>query len=52
MDKTFTQKKIFNIEKLLEMGAPDGASSRYSWANADWASKWPTEEVWFVRLSK
>ena len=46
------RKNNFNIEKLLEMGAPDGASSRYSWANADWASKWPTEEVWFVRLSK
>lgn len=26
-------------------------SSRYGWADAEWASKWPTEEVWCVRLS-
>ena len=40
----------FIIERLLEFGAPKKAESRYSWANPEWASKWPSEEVWCVRL--
>ena len=40
----------FVIERLLEFGAPKNAESRYSWANPEWASKWPSEEVWCVRL--
>ena len=40
----------FVIERLLELGAPRNAESRYSWANSEWASNWPSEEVWCVRL--
>jgi SAM-dependent methyltransferase len=42
----------FVIERLLELGASPESKTRYAWANAEWASKWPTEEVWCVRLSK
>ena len=40
----------FVIERLLELGASSESKSRYGWADAEWASKWPTEEVWCVRL--
>ena len=40
----------FILERLLELGAPANAKSRYAWASVEWASKWPTEEVWFTRL--
>ena len=39
----------FVIERLLELGASPKSKSRYGWADAEWASKWPTEEVWCVR---
>ena len=39
----------FAIERLLELGAPPGATSRYAWADPQWAQSWPTEEVWCVR---
>ncbi|MEM7019612.1 MAG: class I SAM-dependent methyltransferase [Pseudomonadota bacterium] len=39
----------FMIERLLELGAPPDAASRYSWVNAKWAQSWPTEDVWVVR---
>ncbi len=45
-------KNGFIVERLLELGVPKEAKSRYSWANAEWASKWPSEEVWCVRLGK
>ena len=38
----------FIIDRLLELGAPDNATSRYDWADAKWAQSWPTEEVWCV----
>ena len=41
----------FEIESLLELGAPADATSRYVWADAGWAGSWPTEEVWVVRKS-
>ena len=37
------------VERLLELQAPEGASTRFTWASAEWARKWPTEEVWHVR---
>ena len=45
-------------EKAWESGDPHWgiwqlpeSKTRYPWADAEWASKWPTEEVWCVRLS-
>ena len=42
----------FTVERLLELGAPTGATTRYKWADAKWAESWPTEEVWIARLCR
>jgi SAM-dependent methyltransferase len=39
----------FVIERLVELQPPLDATSRYPWANLDWARQWPTEEAWVVR---
>lgn len=42
----------FEIERLLELQAPADAETHhfYSYVTADWARKWPTEEIWVARL--
>ena len=40
----------FEIERLVEIQAPPGATTRYSdIASAEWANKWPSEEAWIAR---
>jgi SAM-dependent methyltransferase len=39
----------FEIEELLELRAPAGSTSAYSFVTSEWARKWPCEEVWKVR---
>ena len=39
----------FDVENLIEVYAPDGAETRYDFVTAEWAQKWPAEEVWFAR---
>ena len=41
----------FEVERLVELYAPDGAESHeyYETATAEWAQKWPAEDVWVVR---
>jgi SAM-dependent methyltransferase len=39
----------FTVEDLVELRAPAGAIARYPWHSADWARRWPTEEVWIAR---
>jgi SAM-dependent methyltransferase len=39
----------FEVEALLELQAPDGATSRYPYVSPGWARRWPSEEVWFAR---
>jgi len=39
----------FAIERLVEIQAPPGSTTDYGWADPEWATQWPTEEVWFVR---
>ena len=41
----------FTIERLLELGAPPDAQTRYSWADAKWAQSWPSEEAWIARYN-
>ncbi len=41
----------FVIERLLEVAATAKSSPRFGYAEANWASKWPAEEVWCGRLS-
>jgi SAM-dependent methyltransferase len=44
----------FEILDLIEIQAPGGAEShqRYDFVSADWAQKWPSEEIWRVRLHR
>ena len=39
----------FEVEDLIEVRAPEGATTRYPFVNGDWASRWPSEEVWKAR---
>jgi hypothetical protein len=41
----------FEIERLIEIQAPAGAVThdRYSYVTADWARKWPAEEIWAAK---
>jgi SAM-dependent methyltransferase len=39
----------FEVENLLEVRAPEGATTRYPWANPEWARRWPSEEIWVAR---
>ncbi|MCY4128055.1 MAG: class I SAM-dependent methyltransferase [Gammaproteobacteria bacterium] len=38
----------FVIDALLELPAPEGATSRFSFASTDWGRKWPAEQAWKV----
>lgn len=39
----------FAIERLVELQAPPGSETSEHWADPEWATQWPTEEVWVVR---
>jgi SAM-dependent methyltransferase len=39
----------FEIEELIEVRPPEGATTRYPFVTLEWARKWPCEEVWKVR---
>jgi SAM-dependent methyltransferase len=39
----------FAIERLVELRAPENASTHYPWADAGWSRQWPSEEAWVVR---
>ncbi|HEX4417763.1 MAG TPA: class I SAM-dependent methyltransferase [Kofleriaceae bacterium] len=39
----------FDLEDLVEVYPPAGATSRYSFVDLTWASAWPCEEVWKAR---
>ncbi len=41
----------FEIERLIEVQAPEGAQTdpRWTFVTAEWARKWPSEEVWIAR---
>jgi SAM-dependent methyltransferase len=39
----------FEIEDLVELRAPEGAPAPYGWISNEWASRWPSEEVWKAR---
>lgn len=40
----------FEVEELIELYAPAGATTRHTFMTAEWASQWPVEEVWRARL--
>lgn len=39
----------FEIEDLIELRPPDGAPSPVPFVDAEWAARWPCEEVWRAR---
>ena len=39
----------FEIEALVEVRPPDGATTHYPYVTLDWAQQWPCEEIWKVR---
>jgi SAM-dependent methyltransferase len=39
----------FEVEDLVEIYPPEGASSRYPFVTLEWSRKWPCEEVWKAR---
>jgi ubiquinone/menaquinone biosynthesis C-methylase UbiE len=41
----------FEVERLVELYAPDEASTHeyYNYVSAEWARKWPAEEIWSAR---
>jgi SAM-dependent methyltransferase len=42
----------FQIENLLELRPPEGASTRHMFVRLDLARRWPSEEVWIARKSQ
>jgi len=49
---TLLRDNGFAIQRLLELQAPPGSTTRFKWADAEWSKQWPSEEVWFVRKMK
>jgi SAM-dependent methyltransferase len=39
----------FDVEALIELYPPPGATNSYSPTSHEWASQWPSEEVWKAR---
>jgi SAM-dependent methyltransferase len=39
----------FEVENLIELYPPAGATTRYPFVDAEWAARWPTEDVWVAR---
>jgi len=39
----------FEVEDLIEVRAPDGATDRHRHVTLEWAQKWPAEEIWKAR---
>jgi hypothetical protein len=40
----------FGVEDLIEIQAPEAAKRDYPEVAADWARRWPSEEIWKARL--
>jgi SAM-dependent methyltransferase len=39
----------FEVEDLIEIQAPEGATTRYPYVRLEWARQWPSEEIWKAR---
>jgi SAM-dependent methyltransferase len=39
----------FEIEDLVEVRPPEGATTRYPFVTSEWARRWPSEELWKAR---
>ena len=43
------RKNEFEVLDLIELYAPEGASTSFTFLDAEWAAKWPHEEIWVAR---
>ena len=39
----------FEVEDLLELRPPEGATTPVVWITLAWARRWPSEDVWKAR---
>ena len=39
----------FEVEDLIEVRPPEGATTRYPFVTLEWSRRWPCEEVWKAR---
>src|SRR5262249_22167196 len=39
----------FAVEDLIELRAPEGATTRYEHVPPEWAHRWPSEQIWKAR---
>jgi len=39
----------FEVEDLVELRAPENATTGYAYVTPEWARRWPCEEVWIAR---
>jgi SAM-dependent methyltransferase len=39
----------FEVEELIEIRAPENASTRHRFESAEWSRRWPSEEIWKAR---
>ena len=46
------RESSFEIERMIELYAPEGAETHgyYKWVTAEWARRWPHEELWVARV--
>jgi SAM-dependent methyltransferase len=42
----------FEVEDLIEVQPPEGATTQWPLASIEWARRWPTEEVWKARKAR
>ena len=42
----------FSVEDLVEVRPREGAEARYDFVSADWARRWPSEEIWRARKAR
>jgi SAM-dependent methyltransferase len=39
----------FEVIDLIELQAPEGATTRHAFVDVEWARRWPSEEIWVAR---
>jgi SAM-dependent methyltransferase len=39
----------FEVERMIEIRAPENVTTRFDYVTPEWARRWPSEEVWLAR---
>ena len=42
----------FEVENLIELRPPEGATTSWPFVKLEWARRWPSEEFWIARKSR